>query len=125
MLIVITLMVLMAASVAFAADASPTDIVETPKDYVSWEFLGTSVGAVAATTIIVQFLKLPIDSVWKVKTRYIVYLIALIILLGVEYVSQGGILFNRLFLIAINAILVATASMGAYEQTIKYLEKPG
>jgi len=121
MLFVIVILAFTLAPVVFAADSSPgTDIA--PTEYVTWEFLGTMAGAVVVTTLIVQFLKLPIDSIRKIKTRYIVYLIALMILLAVEYVTQGGILFSRLLLILINAILVATASMGAYEQTIKYLE---
>jgi len=118
MLCVIVFVALMSISVAFAADSSPG--ADTP--YVSWEFLGTMAGAVAATTLIVQFLKVPIDKVWKIPTRFIVYLIALIILLAVECVTQGGLVFDRVGLIIVNAVIVATTSMGAYAQTIKYME---
>lgn len=120
MLIVMVLIMFMVISVAYAADSPPG----TPNEFISWEFLGTMGGAVAATTIIVQFLKVPIDKVGKIPTRIIVYGIALIILLFAEYITQGGITLARTSLIVVNAVLVAIAAMGAYEATFKYLEKP-
>jgi uncharacterized membrane protein len=121
MLTVVVMMILMMTAVAFATDSSPGDM-EIPQNYMTWEFLGTMSGAVAATTLFVQFLKVPIDKVWKIPTRFIVYVIALLILLAAEYVTQGGILFNRAALIVVNAILVSMAAMGAYEVTFRKLE---
>jgi lipid-A-disaccharide synthase-like uncharacterized protein len=118
---VIVLIFMTLISVAFAADSSPGDTV-TPTEYLSWEFLGTMGGAMLATTLVVQFLKVPIDKVWKIRTRYIVYVIALAILLSVEYVTQGGILIDRALLIILNAFVVALASMQAYESTFAKIE---
>lgn len=118
MLLVIATLVFMTVSVAFAADSSPTPDINT---YLTWEFLGTMAGAVAATTLIVQFLKLPLDKVWKIPTRFLVYAIALLILLAVELFS-GTFSAERLILITLNAVIVATSAMGTYEATLKKLE---
>jgi cell division protein FtsW (lipid II flippase) len=122
MLIIIVVMVLMSVSVVFAADSSP-GTVDTPNEFMNWEYLGTMGGAVAATTLIVQFLKVPIDKVWKIPTRFIVYLIALITMLAAEYITHGGILLERGALIIFNAVIAAMASIGSYE-TIKRKKAP-
>lgn len=92
------------------------------KNFMNWEFLSTMAGAVAATTLIVQFLKIPLDKVWKIHTRYVVYFIAFFILFFVEYFT-GKITLERTVLILLNAILVAMASMGTYEITFKQVEE--
>ena len=90
-------------------------------DFMTWNFLGTMAGAVAATTLIVQFLKIPLDKVWKIHTRYVVYLIAFFLLFFVELFT-GKLSFESTVLIMLNAILVTMASMGTYEVTFKQTE---
>ncbi|MFU0828485.1 MAG: DUF2231 domain-containing protein [Lachnoclostridium sp.] len=90
-------------------------------NFMNWEFLSTMAGAVAATTLIVQFLKIPLDKVWKIHTRYVVYFIAFFLLFFVEYFT-GHITLERTVLNMLNAIIVAMASMGAYEVTFKQVE---
>lgn len=104
---------------AYAADSSSTASIVN--DYLTWEFLGTMAGAVAATTLITQFLKLPVDRLWKIPTRFVVYVIALSLLFAVEFFT-GGVSAERVILIILNAVVVASASMGAYEITFKKLE---
>ena len=123
MLVVIVVMALMICPVVFAADSSP-GIVESQNEFVSWAYLATMGGAVAATTLIVQFLKVPIDKIWKIPTRFVVYFIALIIMLVAEYITQRGLILDQTALIAVNAILVTMAAMGTYEATFKRLEAP-
>lgn len=91
-------------------------------DYISWDFLGSVAGAVAATTLIVQFLKIPFDMVWKIHTRYVVYFIAFLLLFFVEFFT-GHITLERILLIMLNAVIVAMASMGTYEVTFKQTEE--
>ncbi|BCJ94486.1 hypothetical protein acsn021_20550 [Anaerocolumna cellulosilytica] len=90
-------------------------------EFMTWDFLGSMAGAIAATTLIVQFLKFPLDKVWKIHTRYVVYLIALLLLVLVE-VFTGHINLERFLLLALNAVIVATSSMGTYEVTFKQVE---
>lgn len=92
------------------------------KEYFTWEFLGTMAGVVAAVTLIVQFLKLPIDKVWKIPTRYIVFAISLLILFVVLYFTDV-ITPDKVALTILNAFVVAMASMGAYDVTFKKIEE--
>lgn len=94
---------------------------ELPTEPFSWEQLATIAGATVATVLIVQLLKLPLDKVWKVPTRIVVYLIALVILLLATQFTTGLTPQNGL-LTAVNAVIVALAAMGAYEVAIRKLE---
>ena len=88
----------------------------------TWEILATVAGATAATLLIVQYTKAPLDKVWKVPTRVFVWLVALLILLG----AQGfmtGLTWSAVPLIVVNAFVVALAAMGAYEATFAKSEK--
>ena len=95
---------------------------ELPTEPFSWEQLATSAGATMATVLIVQLLKLPLDRVWKIPTRIVVYFIALIILLCATLFTSGLTIQNEI-LTAVNAVIVALAAMGAYEVTFRKLEK--
>ena len=119
LLITVIIMVMM-TMVAFAADSSPTSY-NIVSDYLTLEFLRTMAGAVAVTTLITQFLKMPLDKVWKVPTRFIVYVIALLILMAVEFFT-GDLSGEKIVLILLNAVIVTMASMGTYEITFKKLE---
>ena len=93
-----------------------------PTEPFSWEYLATIAGATLATMLIVQLLKLPLDKVWKIPTRIIVYIIALVISLLATYFTAGLTLQNGL-LTAVNAVIVALAAMGGYELTLAKIEK--
>ena len=87
-----------------------------PTDPFSWEYLATITGATMGTLMIVQLLKLPLDRVWKIPTRILVYVISLILLLLATGFTMG-LDWNTGLLTAINAVIVALAAMGAYEIT--------
>ena len=92
-----------------------------PSDPFTWETLATLAGATMATVLIVELLKLPMDRVWKIPTRVLVYFIALgILLLGTVFTS--GLSWNRRLLTAVNAVIVALAAMGTYEVSFRKLE---
>ena len=114
---------------ATAADAdipAQTETVEPapapePGAPYTWEYLATLAGATAATLLIVQFLKVPLDWAWKIPTRLFVYLVALIILLVAIAFTTGLNLQNALMAV-LNAFLVALTAYGAYEVTFAKLD---
>lgn len=95
---------------------------ELPVDPFTWQQLATIAGATAATLLIVQLLKLPIDKVWKIPTRIIVYVIALIIMI-VAQAFTGGLNWSNAGLAVINAVIVALSAMGAYEMTFRHVDE--
>ena len=95
---------------------------ELPTEPFSWEQLATIAGATLATLLVVQLLKLPIDKVWKIPTRIIAYLIALVIMILATYFTTG-LTWNNAILAAVNAVIVALAAMGSYEITFAKLGK--
>lgn len=94
---------------------------ELPVDPFTWDQLVTLSGATALTLLIVEMLKLPIDRVWKIPTRIVVYFIALIIMLTASYFTVGLSLSTGI-LTAFNSVIVALSAMGAYEVTFKKWE---
>ena len=101
-----------------------TEIVasEIPTQPVTWAQLATIGGAAMATLLIVQLLKLPLDKVWKIPTRILVFVIAAIILTLATYFTQG-LTWNTAILTLINAVIVALTAMGGYELTFAKIEK--
>ena len=113
-LLLIMALVLM-CSVAMAAG-------ELPTDPFSWEQLATIAGATLATLLVVQLLKLPIDKIWKIPTRIVAYVIALVVMLLATHFTVG-ITWSNGILAAVNAVIVALAAMGSYEITFAKLGK--
>lgn len=108
---------LLACSVAFAEGELPTQ----PFD---WDQLATIAGATVAVLLIVQLLKLPIDKIWKIPTRIVAYVIALVVMLLATHFTIGLTWSNGL-LAAVNAVIVTLAAMGSYELTFAKIEKNG
>ena len=100
-----------------------TEIVasEIPTEPVSWDQLATIAGAAMATMLIVQLLKLPLDKVWKIPTRIIVFLIAAVVMLLATYFTKG-LSANTALLTLMNAVIAALTAMGGYELTFHKLE---
>jgi hypothetical protein len=93
-----------------------------PDGAYSWVYLATVAGATAATLLIVQFLKVPLDTVWKIPTRLLVYLIALVIMLVAQYFTDG-LTVEKAALAFINAFVVALAAYGSYELTFSKIDR--
>lgn len=127
---IITCLILIMVLFPFAvfAEAEIAEVVaevvesELPTQPVTWDQLATIAGAAMATMLIVQLLKLPLDKVWKIPTRIIVFLIALIIMLLATYFTQGLTVSNAL-LTVFNAVIAALTAMGGYELTFAKIEK--
>lgn len=113
-----------ALAVAEALEEVAIEVVasELPTQPVTWAQLATISGAAMATMLIVQLLKLPLDKVWKIPTRIIVFLISAIILTLATYFTQG-LSWNTALLTVINAVIVALTAMGGYELTFAKIEK--
>ena len=123
-LFLLFLLLVPVAAMAEALVEVATEVVasEIPTQPVTWEQLATIGGAAMATLLIVQLLKLPLDKVWKIPTRIIVFVISFIVLILATYFTQG-LTWNTALLTAINAVIVALTAMGAYEMTFAKLEK--
>ena len=93
-----------------------TDPEPEPSSPYTWEYLATIAGATAFTLLVAQFLKFPLDKVWKIPTRILVYIIALIVML-VATAFTGGLTLSAAGLAVANAFVVAFAAYGAYEVT--------
>ena len=100
----------MAEEIAVEVAASVIES-ELPTQPFSWEQLATIAGAALATMLIVQLLKLPIDKVWKIPTRIIVFLIAACVMLLSTYFTQG-LSWNTALLTLLNAVIAALTAMG-------------
>ena len=95
---------------------------ELPTNPFSWEQLATISGASLATMLIVQLLKLPLDKVWKIPTRIVVFVIAAVVMLLATYFTKG-LSADTAILTILNAVIAALAAMGGYELTFAKIEK--
>ncbi len=118
---------LLALGITARAEEIAVEVVENavaaelPTQPFSWEQLATIAGAALATMLIVQLLKLPLDKVWKIPTRIIVFLIAAGVMLLATYFTQG-LSWNTALLTLLNAVIAALTAMGGYELTFAKLE---
>ena len=114
--LIIAGLLLMAFSMFFPVLSLAESGGATPAEPFDWVQLLTIPGAVAATLLIVQYAKFPIDKVWKIPTRWVVLLIAFGLMTLAKYAS-GGILPMDWPLLVVNSFIVALSAMGAYEVT--------
>jgi len=90
----------------------------------TWQILGTTAGATAAVLMIVQFVKAPLNKVWRIPTRLLVYILSALITTGARIFGVGAITWDEVLLLLVNAFVVAMAAMGSYEVTFAKLEHP-
>lgn len=118
-------MLILAMTMLFCAAAVAEEYTAVggalPAEPLSWDYLATIAGATLATMLIVQLLKLPLDRIWKIPTRIVVYVIALAISL-LATLFTAGLTIQSGLLTAVNAVIVALAAMGGYEVAISKLE---
>ena len=122
LLLALLMLPAMAGAEALVEVATEVVASEIPTQPVTWDQLATIGGAALATLLIVQLLKLPLDKVWKIPTRIVVFFIAFVVLILATYFTQG-LSWNDALLTVINAVIVALTAMGAYELTFAKLEK--
>ena len=93
-----------------------------PTEPVSWEYLATITGCAAMTLLIVQLIKAPLDKVWKIPTRIVVFFISFTIML-IATAFTSGLTWSSGLLTFFNAVIAALTAMGGYELTFAKLEK--
>ena len=96
---------------AFAAES-------TNIEGYSWTLLASVAGASAFTLAVVQFIKAPLDKVWKIPTRVLAYGISFGVMLSSKIIVEG-FTFEALLYSAVNAIISGSTAIGAYEVTFK------
>jgi len=74
------------------------------------------------TLLVVQFIKAPLDKVWKIPTRFLAYIIALVTML-VATALTTGLTFDSGLLAVVNALLAAVSAYGMYEVTFAKISK--
>lgn len=110
-----------AADVAQGAEAV-VDVAQTakpgtlPTEPFTWKALGTIAGCTAFALLFVQLIKAPLDKVWKIPTRALVYVVCLILMLA-SAAFNGGLTIESAALAVVNAVIPTLAAMGAYEMT--------
>ena len=110
------------AESAVAIDV-PTVQPAVPAAGYDWTALAGVAGATAFTLLVVQFIKAPLDKIWHIPTRVVVYVIAFATLL-IAQVFTVGFRIDGLALTAVNAVIAGSAAMGAYEMTFAKSDKP-
>ena len=88
-----------------------------PTEPFSWAALGTIAGCTAFALLFVQLIKAPLDKVWKIPTRALVYVVCLVVMLLSAVFSGDGLTWASALLAAVNAVIPTLAAMGAYEMT--------
>jgi len=107
----------------FAVTTATAEAVEQiaegglPTEPFTWAALGTIAGCTAFALLFVQFIKAPLDRVWKIPTRLLVYIVCLIVMLLSAVFSGDGLTWASALLAAVNAVIPTLAAMGAYEVT--------
>lgn len=117
----------MAEAVAPAPEAQETEAivaepVPTPgelPDEFTWKYLATTAGAAVLAFAVVQFIKAPLDSIWKIPTRLLVYLLCLITLLVANAFLNHGLTIEMAALSVFNALIAAYSAYGLYEVFIR------
>jgi len=89
----------------------------------TWQVLGTGAGGAAAVLLITQYAKMPLDKVWKIPTRLLVFLLSAVIVTGAHLYYDGALGWQDVLLLLVNAVIVALTAMGGYEMTFAKLEQ--
>lgn len=94
---------------------------ELPTEPFTWAYLVSIGGATVAVLLFVQIIKLPLDKIWKIPTKIVVYVISLIVLLLATHFTTGLTVSDG-FLAVFNALIVTAAAWGLYEVTFRKLD---
>lgn len=109
-----------AAMCSFAA-AEDYSVETVPAEPFNWAYLGTIAGSAAFTLLVVQFVKVPLDKVWKIPTRLLAYAISLITMVTAAAFT-GNVTADGVLLAVFNAFVAATSAYGMYEITFAKAE---
>ena len=94
-----------------------------PMEPFTWAALGTIAGCTAFALLFVQLIKAPLDKVWHIPTRLVVYIVCLIVMI-LSAKFNTGLTIETGLLAVVNAVIPALAAMGAYEMTFGKKAQP-
>ena len=94
---------------------------ELPSEF-TWKYLASTAGAAVFAFAVVQFIKAPLDTVWKIPTRLLVYLLALAALLVANAFLNHGLEIETAVLCVFNALISAYTAYGLYEVFVRKKE---
>ena len=100
------------------AEATPGELPEK----FSWEYLVTTGGAAVFVFAVVQYAKAPLDRIWKIPTRLLVYILSFITLLIANYFLNHGLNTEMIALSVFNALISAFGAYGMYEVWVRKKE---
>ena len=83
-------------------------------EFFTWEFLGTFAGCALAAGIMTQLLKGAVDSLVKLPTQLLAYILALVVLVAAQGFT-GQLTLDSAVLCLPNAVLIALAASGGYD----------
>ena len=87
-------------------------------EFITWEFISSFVGVVAATCILTEVIKFYI----KIDAKYIALLVAGILSFGYGLLFVRDFSAESIFMIFINWIFVTGAAIGLFEGFVKNIE---
>jgi len=102
-----------AAGEIVKADAEATP-GELPAEF-TWTYLVTTGGAAVFVFAVVQFAKAPLDKVWHIPTRLLVYILSFATLLVANAFLNHGLQIETVALSVFNALISAYGAYGMYE----------
>lgn len=82
-------------------------------EFMTWEFISTFAGSVAAVSLATQAIK-NAPKIKDVPTAAVSYVIALVVLYAATFFT-GGLTASMAALVPLNAIAVSVASNGSFE----------
>jgi len=88
-----------------------------PTEPFTWQALGTIAGCTAFALLFVQLIKAPLDKVWKIPTRLLVYIVCLVLMLASAVFSGDGLSWNTALLAVANAVIPTLLAIKTYELT--------
>jgi len=89
-----------------------------PTEPFTWQALGTIAGCTAFALLFVQLIKAPLDKVWKIPTRLLVYVVCLVLMLASAVFSGDGLSLNTALLAVANAVIPTLLAIKTYELTL-------
>lgn len=88
--------------------------MEILNEFLTWQVLGSYAGAIAFTSIFVQFTKDLIDNLTHVPTKLYTYIISVVILL-LSDIFTGDLTLSNAVLNLFNGFIVSVAANGSYD----------
>lgn len=86
-------------------------------EFLTWEYLATMAGCMAATALIVQFCKGLVDKLVHIPTQYLAYIVAFAVLLLAQLFTKQ-LTVSMAVLDLFNAVLIAAGTSGTID-TVK------